>query len=59
MTEQYIVNSEEELDAFDYQAAYWKHGEDYVVFHAEEGVEYKPVYCYRENGDMDGLMGWN
>ena len=48
-----------ELDTFDDQAAYFEYGDNYSVLIDPTGEELYPVYYFRENGDMDGLIGWS
>ena len=55
---QFILENEEELYTFDDQAAYFEHGNNYSVFLGSTGEVLYPVYYFRENGDMDGLIGW-
>lgn len=56
---QYVVNTEEDLDSFEDQEAYWRHSDNYSVLVESTGKVYLPCYCFRENGDMDGFMGWS
>lgn len=55
---EFQVDTLEELDDFETGDAYWDYGSDYFVFVVETQESWSPVYCFRENGDMDGFMGW-
>lgn len=55
---QFTVTTEEELDFFDDQSAYFEYGDNYSVLVEDTGDVVYPVYWFRENGDMDGFMGW-
>ena len=55
---QFVLENEEELDAFDDQTIYFEHGDNYSVLVESTGEVLYPVYYFRENGDMDGFMGW-
>lgn len=54
----YTVEDYDELDDFASDWAYIEYGENYSVTVMSSGAEYFPVYYIRENGDVDGLMGW-
>lgn len=58
MTREYIVASMADLDDVDVDTIYWEHGTDFTVLVMETQETWSPVFCYRENGDMDGFMGW-
>lgn len=55
---QFILETEGELDTFDDQAIYFEYGDNYSVLVESTGEVFYPVYYFRENGDMDGLLGW-
>lgn len=55
---QFEVNTQEDLDSFDDQDAYFNYGDMYTVLVLDTGMVVYPVYFFRENGDMDGFMGW-
>lgn len=57
--QEYTVQTLDELDDFDTESVYWDHGDQYVVNVVETSQQLSPVYCFRENGDADGFMGWN
>ena len=56
---EFEVATEEDLDLFDDQDAYFKYADDYIVRVKSTGEYLIPVYWFKENGDMDGFMGWN
>lgn len=56
---QFTVKTEEELDSFDDQAAYFEHNDSFSVLVEDTGEVVYPIYFFRENGDMDGFMGWS
>lgn len=58
LKKRYSVEGYDELDSFETDCAYFEHGDNYSVTVMSSGVEYFPVYHFRENGDMDGLIGW-
>ena len=56
---EYIAASSADMDEMDVESIYWEHGDNFVVYNMETRETWSPVFCYRENGDMDGFMGWN
>lgn len=55
----FIVENIDDLDNFDAASAYWDEGFKFFVSCVENNKNYFPVFCIRENGDVDGFMGWN
>jgi hypothetical protein len=55
---EYIVQTMDDLDDFEYGDAFWEYGNQYTVYVIDADEAFSPVYYFRENGDMDGLMGW-
>ena len=55
---EFTVDTLADLDDFEGGDAYWEYGTDYIVYVIETNEAYSPVYYFRENGDMDGFIGW-
>lgn len=55
---EFDVESGEDLDNFDANEAYYEHGVSFCVNVVETGKVWWPVFYIRENGDIDGFMGW-
>lgn len=53
----YTLDSESQLDTFDDGEAYALHGEKWCVLIIDK--MYYPVFCRRQNGDADGIEGYN
>jgi hypothetical protein len=56
---EYDVETMEDLDEFDAMEAYFESGEEFCVNVVETRGLFYPVFYIRENGDVDGLIGWN
>lgn len=56
---QYTVKSEDELWDFDTEMAYMLNEDNYTVYCEHTDETFKPVYCVRSNGDIDGFEGWD
>lgn len=55
---EFDVESEDDLNDFDGMEAYYEHGKEFCVNVVETGEVWYPVFYIRENGDVDGFMGW-
>jgi hypothetical protein len=55
---EFDVENKDALDSFDADEAYYHCGSNFCVYIVETGEVCYPVFCIRENGDVDGLMGW-